>query len=257
MPLLERSGRNVRLTPAGEVLVRHANSLLAGVEEAEAELANVAAGTVAGVVRIAAFQSAFLRIVAPALRALSSSHPELRVEAAEVEVEQAAPALLLQQFDVVVGDEYEGQPRPVYADLQRDHLLRERIYVLLPTDHPLASRRNLHLSELTEVEWAVCQPGTGHREMHLRVCRQFGGFEPDLRYTSDDLLILLEMVRTAGAGAMLPELVLGAGHEGVAVRSMADVSVGREVFLLSRRSPTPAVLVVTDALHAAAAALGD
>src|SRR5215217_9422028 len=62
--LLERAGRNVRLTEAGQVLVRHAASLLDGVEAAEAELADLAAGQVAGVVRVAAFQSAFLRIVA-------------------------------------------------------------------------------------------------------------------------------------------------------------------------------------------------
>ncbi|MDX2974598.1 LysR family transcriptional regulator, partial [Kribbella solani] len=40
--LLERVGRNVRLTAAGEVLVRHASVLLEGVEAAEAELAAAA-----------------------------------------------------------------------------------------------------------------------------------------------------------------------------------------------------------------------
>ena len=50
--LLERSGRNVRLTEAGRVLVRHATSLLYGVEAAEAELAGIAAGHPAGVVRV-------------------------------------------------------------------------------------------------------------------------------------------------------------------------------------------------------------
>src|SRR5436190_21968935 len=54
--LLERVGRNVRLTAAGRVLVSHAASLLEGVEAAEAELASVAAGQLAGVVRVAAFQ---------------------------------------------------------------------------------------------------------------------------------------------------------------------------------------------------------
>ena len=42
--LLERVGRNVRLTAAGRVLVTHATHLLEGVESAEAELAAVAAG---------------------------------------------------------------------------------------------------------------------------------------------------------------------------------------------------------------------
>src|SRR5438270_3598917 len=57
-PVLERVGRNVRLTAAGQVLVRHASHLLEGVEAAEAEVASVVAGRVAGPVRIASFQSA-------------------------------------------------------------------------------------------------------------------------------------------------------------------------------------------------------
>src|SRR4029077_14723920 len=67
--LLERTGRNVRLTESGRVLVRHAATLLDGVEAAEAELASIAAGRPAGVVRVSAFQSAFLRIVRPGVGA--------------------------------------------------------------------------------------------------------------------------------------------------------------------------------------------
>src|SRR5918998_1591838 len=112
--LLERAGRGVRLTEAGRVIVRHAHALLDGVEAAEAELAALAAGRPAGAVRVASFQSAFLRIVAPAVAALAISHPDVRVEATELEVERAVPALRLQQLDAVVGDEYDGHPRPIH-----------------------------------------------------------------------------------------------------------------------------------------------
>ncbi len=253
-PLLERVGRNVRLTAAGQVLVRHASSLLEGVEAAEAELASVAAGRVAGVVRIASFQSAFLRIVAPAVRTLATTHPDIRVEATEAEVEQAAPALRLQQLDVVVGDEYDGQPRAVHADLHREPLLREQIRVVLPADHPEAAADRVPIARLADLPWACCQPGTGHREMQVRVCRELGGFEPDLRYSSDDFLILLELVRTTGAGALLPDLVLRHGAPGVVVRPPAEGSVGREVFLMTRRTQTPPVAAVADALRTAATA---
>ncbi len=251
-PLLERIGRNVRLTAAGQVLLRHTTALLEGVEAAEAELAAVAAGRVAGVVRIASFQSAFIRVVAPAIRSLASTHPAIRVEAAELEVEQAAPALRLQQLDVMVGDEYDGQPRAVHTDLHREHLLREQIRVVLPEDHPEAVAERVPIANLAGLAWAACQPGTGHREMHVRVCRELGGFEPDLRFSSDDFLILLELVRTTGAGALLPDLVLGHGAPGVAVRLPAEGDVGRAVFLLTRRTRTPAVAAVADALRQAA-----
>jgi DNA-binding transcriptional LysR family regulator len=251
-PLLERVGRNVRLTAAGEVLVRHATTLLDGVEAAEAELAAVAAGRVAGVVRIASFQSAFIRVVAPAIRRLAATHPDIRVEAAELEVEQAAPALRLQQLDVMVGDEYDGQPRAVHTDLHREPLLREHIRLVLPEDHPEAAADRVPIAHLADLPWAACQPGTGHREMHVRVCRELGGFEPDIRYSSDDFLILFELVRTTGAGALLPDLVIGAGAPGVAVRLPAEGDVGRAVFLLTRRTRTPAVAAVADALTEAA-----
>ena len=39
MPLLERTGRRVTLTPAGAVLVRHAETVLAALERATAALA--------------------------------------------------------------------------------------------------------------------------------------------------------------------------------------------------------------------------
>lgn len=251
-PLLERVGRNVRLTAAGQVLVRHASTLLEGVAEAEAELASVAAGRVAGVVRVASFQSAFLRMVAPAVRALADTHPDIRVEATEAEVEQAVPALRLQHLDLVVGDEYDGQPRPVHADLLREPLLREQIRLVLPEGHREAAADRVPITRLAGIPWAACQPGTGHHEMQLRVCREYGGFDPDLRYTSDDFLILLELVRTTGAAALLPDLVLRHGTPGIAVRIPAEASVGRAVFLLTRRAQTPAVAAVVQALRTVA-----
>jgi DNA-binding transcriptional LysR family regulator len=252
VPLLERSGRNVRLTDAGRVLVRHAASLLDGMEAAEAELAGIAAGRPAGVVRVSAFQSAFLRIVAPAIAALAGSHPDVRVEAAELEVEEGVPALRVRQLDAVVGDEYAEQPRPIHADLAREPLVREQVRLVMPAGHPLARRREVPMAWLAGAEWAACRAGTGHCEMQIRACRQLGGFEPDLRYASDDFLILLELVRTAGACALLPDLVLRHGAPGVAVRPLAEGSIGREVFLLTRATRTPAVEAVATALKAAA-----
>src|ERR671923_2523503 len=67
--LLERAGRGVRLTDAALVLVGHADALLDRAALAEADLA-AAAGTVAGRGRIAAFQSAALRLALPAMGAL-------------------------------------------------------------------------------------------------------------------------------------------------------------------------------------------
>jgi DNA-binding transcriptional LysR family regulator len=247
--LLERVGRRVRLTDAGRVVVKHADLLLEGMEAAEAEVAAVAAGRLTGTVRVGAFQSAFLNIVAPAVRELAERHPGIRVQASETEVEAALPALRLQQLDVLVGDEYDGQPRVVRPELEREPVLRERVNVVLSADHPRASAKRVRLSDLADLPWAACQPGTGHHEMHLRACREIGRFEPDVRYASDDLTILLELVRTTGAGALLPDLVIRSDAPGVVVRPLRSGGVGRQVFLLTRSARTPAVEAVSATLR--------
>jgi DNA-binding transcriptional LysR family regulator len=86
--------------------------------------------------------------------------------------------------------------------------------------------------------------------MHLRVCRERGGFEPDIRFHSDDLAIQLEMVRTTGASGLLPDLVLARGIEGIAAPLAAGGGIGREIFTVARRARTPAVDVVLAALSA-------
>jgi DNA-binding transcriptional LysR family regulator len=151
----------------------------------------------------------------------------------------------------VVGDEYDGHPGAVHADLDREPLLREHIQIVLPLDHPAADYDRVPLRRLARTPWAACQPGTGHRQMQLRVCRQLGGFEPDLRYSSDDSLILLELVRTAGAAALLPDLVIGYAAHGVAVRPPAERVLVREVYLLTRTNRSPAVAAVATALRTA------
>ena len=252
--LFERVGRNLRLTPAGELLATHANQLLGAAEIAEAEVAAVAAGQPVGTVRIASFQSAFLHIVTPAIATLARSHPGIRVEAVEAEIEESATAVSLQQIDVAVGDEYEGQPRELHPELHRETLLTEDILVVLPASHPAAASAEVSLRSLSESPWATCQPGTGHHRMSVAACRRAGGFEPEVAYYSDDLLILLQAVRLTGAVALLPSLALLDHGPGVVTRPIRRRPLTRQVYLLSRSRPTPTAQVAIGALRATAAA---
>src|ERR671939_1037603 len=120
--LLERAGRGVRLTDAALVLAGHAEALLERAALAEADLA-AAAGTVAGRARIAGFESVALRIALPAMAALARDAPRLRCELIEAEPEQALPALEIGDVDLVLGDEWQHQPRLLTTGLERHDLL--------------------------------------------------------------------------------------------------------------------------------------
>src|SRR5918995_3207169 len=138
--LLERAGRGVRLTDPALVLAEHADALLERADVAEADLA-AAAGTVTGRARIAGFQSVALRLALPAMEALAREAPGLRCEILELEPEEALPALALGDIDLVLGDEWQHQPRSLPAGRERHELMRDRVRLVLPSRHP-ATRKH-------------------------------------------------------------------------------------------------------------------
>src|ERR687886_837459 len=132
--LLERAGRGVRLTDPALVLVEHANALLERAAIAEADLA-AATGTITGRGRIAGFQSVALNLALPAMQALAREAPRLRCELLELEPEEAVPALALGDLDLVLGDEWQHQPRRLPDGVERRELMSDRVRLVLPARH--------------------------------------------------------------------------------------------------------------------------
>jgi DNA-binding transcriptional LysR family regulator len=256
--LLERSGRGVRLTDAALVLARHAEALLERAALAEADLA-AASGAVTGRVRIAAFQSAAIRLALPAIEALAHDAPALRCELVEAEPEQALPALALGDLDLVLGDEWQHQPWRLPAGLERRELLREPVRVVLPAGHPAARRhrRTLPLAELARDAWTTGHPGIAWEEMVQRTCRAHGGFEPDIRHRTNDAIVSLALVARGLAVTMLPDLVLPDPHPGIALRRIAGDPAARAVFSVTRAADAarPSTQALVAAVQEAVAAL--
>src|SRR5439155_9465046 len=147
----------------------HAEALLERAALAESDLA-AAAGTVAGRVRIAGFQSVSMRLVLPAMEALGRAAPRLRCELVEAETEQSLPALAVGDVDFVLGDEWEHQPLTMASGIDRHDLFADPLYVLLPSGHPAARRHRdaVPLAELAEDVWAAGYAGIGRAAMVQR-----------------------------------------------------------------------------------------
>ena len=258
VPLLERAGRGVRLTDAALVLVAHADELLERANRAEADLA-AASGTVAGRVRIGAFQSVMLRLAIPAVTALRGTASQLRCEVIEAEPEDALPQLALGDLDFVLADEWHHQPRRMPDAIERHDLLRDVVRVVLPARHPAARRHEheLPLSELAGEHWATGHPQMGWEDMTERTCRERGGFAPDIRARANDANVTLALVRAGLAVALLPELPLPERRTGLAIRSIAGGPIERAIFAATRTSDAarPSTQAVLDAIRTAAAAI--
>ena len=209
-------------------------------------------------VRVATFQSAGLFLLAPALRWLAERHPALRVEVTDAEPELTMPTLALGGLDVVLADEYPFHPRPPDERLHLEPLLEERFRLVLPVDHPAArSGAPIPLSALAGDVWAAGKADTHYAELTIRACRALGGFEPDIRHRSNDLLMLLALVANGLAVTLLPDLVRPDREPGAVARDIAEDPLTRTVSGVIRRGSErrPAISALLEALRETAAGL--
>ena len=199
--LIEKAGRGVRLTDPGLVLAEHADALLRRTALAEADLA-AAANEIAGRGRIAAFQSAAFKLALPAIAQLRDTAPRLRCELFEAEPETALPALALGDLDIVIGDEWDNQPWPLADHLTRYALLHDPV-MLVGSTAPLPT--------LADQAWAAGHPNMAWTDVVRRICREHGGFEPDIRHRSNDANVALALAAAGLALTLLPQFVLPPG----------------------------------------------
>ena len=138
--LLERPGgpRPVSLTEAGELLLRHADAIVARLAAARADLQALAAGQ-AGTLRIGIFQSVGERILPDVLRRFAASWPKVELALTE----SASDAELLELVE-------RGELDLTFADLpltdgpfESVELIRDPYVLVVPAGSPLAQRGTL------------------------------------------------------------------------------------------------------------------
>src|SRR4051794_7206986 len=209
---------------------------------------------ITGTLRVATIQSPGLYLLAPALQRLAAAHPALRVEVSDAEPETTMPALALGTLDLVIADEYPFLPRPPDPRIDSEPLLEERFRVILPRTHPLAAEGGpVALAALREEAWAAGKEGSAYGELTIRACRALGGYEPQVRHRSNDLLMLLTLVAAGQGVTLLPDLVRTDREPRVVARDVAEAPLTRTVFSAIRRGSArrPALLALRAALRAA------
>ena len=137
--LIEREPRGVRLTPAGEVLVRHTERVIAQLAAADEELQEVAAQA-RGRLRIGSFATAAGTIVPRAVAAFRQLRPAIEVEISLLDPHESIPAVRRGDLEIAITEEGGFESEVDTDGLQIEHLLDDHMWVSLPVDHPLATR---------------------------------------------------------------------------------------------------------------------
>jgi DNA-binding transcriptional LysR family regulator len=240
--LVQRVGRGIRLTQAGQLLAARAAEILGRIEAADAEL-SAHVGLTAGTVRLAGFSSAIASLVPRAVAGLAGRHPGLQITLTDAHPPDALELLRTGKVEVAIifrYDETEAEP----AGVRLHHLLDDPLYLL-------STRRGRKLAALRDATWIA---GCDRCRSHLLSLCADEGFEPRIGYSSDDMVVMQELVAAGLGVTTLPGLALRAHRaEGVVASELRGSQ--RHVYAATYGEPPdpPAIAAVLAALAEAAA----
>lgn len=221
--LLDREPGGLRLTPAGEVLLAHADAVAERLELARAQLAELASDTR---LRIGAFPSALAALVPTAIARLRATTPGAEATAEEGATVELAEHVRRGRLHLAVGFQDASQPRREHSGTERRDLLREPFLVAVWPGHPLARRKRIPLAALAEEPW-VAPSDSG---MIAAACRA-AGFTMRLTMISRDPLANRALVARGLAVSLVPRLLAGE-FAGTELRPLAGPGPERDVYAL-------------------------
>jgi DNA-binding transcriptional LysR family regulator len=248
--LLDRTSRGVELTGAGLLLCERADAILDVLALARADLDRLH-GAVYGPLRLATVSSAAATIVSNAVLVLRATQPGIAVSVVAAEPTQSLALLHAGDVDIAVVDEYDAAPFALPDQFQAKDLCSEELVVIAPEG--VLPGGPIRLADLAGLDW-VMPPGEAACGAAVRAACRRKGFEPRVRWETDDMLLLQRAVAAGHGVAVLPRLaVAGAAH--VDLRELVEPRIQRTLRTLVRTgwSDRPVVRAMRAALADASA----
>jgi DNA-binding transcriptional LysR family regulator len=254
LKLIERQGRGVKLTHAGELLVAHTGRMLHILDEARSDMARLKE-VISGELRIAAFPTVACALLLQVIKSLQVSHPCLDLVLNELEPAEGLAALGSWNADLALVDDLYLKPLGPYKSVERVHVLDDTLHALLPDDHHLAGRSSLAIADLKHERWALDSAASFYAEFLLDLCHR-AGFDPKVNASCCGSEMVLAMVSSGCSVTVIPGLRLAQPLEHVvAVKILPEI--GRRIFVAFRKGDRkhPAIQLCVAQIRLAAAAL--
>jgi LysR family cyn operon transcriptional activator len=225
--LLDRSGRTVKVTEAGQAYIAHARRALFELESGRRAIHDV--GDLSrGAVRLAMTPTFTAYLIGPLVAAFHARFPAIKVNVLEMSMDTIAAAIEADEVDLGIAFELAR-----CADIDSVPLFTESLRVVVADHHPWAGRDALDVRSLAEGELALLSKNFVTR-VHIDNYLQASQVAPKVAVEVNTISALVEIVRHSNLLTILPEAIAGQAA-GLRNLPLAPPPPPRTVMLLRRK----------------------
>ena len=203
-PLFARTGRNVRLTEAGEIFLLHARQSMRSLELAQEEIADLQ-GVRRGTLRIGALFSFSQELIPKWLVIFNNAHPNVQVQVQSGTPDEIEQAILSGAVDFAL-----SFLPPDSSDIESDTLFKEEIVVAVAKENCLCEKKQLDYKDLGSLPFALPArrgASTVRRIVDERLAEE--KIEPKVLVEMNDIHALLTIAEQGNAATILSRTAIG------------------------------------------------
>jgi LysR family cyn operon transcriptional activator len=212
VPLFQRRGKRILLTPRGLIFQEHARSILHQLENFLQEL-NSEPGELRGTLHLGVIPVLNVPLVPRLLGSFAADHPGISVTVEEISSTEIETALEEGRMDVGLGFLTRHSPNLRYERLCTD----EFAFIVAP-NHPWANRRLIDFSKLHQQRLLQLPDSFVMRRMTDEICRKHG-IRPHVIAEINAIETLLRSLGPLQAAALMPKIAL-LGRESLKLRAI-------------------------------------
>lgn len=196
--LFARRGRSISLTRYGAAFLRQTERALDAIETGRRDVLELASAD-AALVSLGFLRTLGAALVPRLVRRFAEDHPNVRFTFAQNNG-VALEAMLLAgdvAMTLTVGP-------PVHPALLWERVTTQRLVLIVPPDHRLATRRSVKLTELRDETFLSFKPGHAVRDFTDDLCRR-DGFTPRIAFEADESNSIRGFVNAGFGIALVPQ----------------------------------------------------
>jgi len=199
--LLDRSGRTVRLTDAGEVYAHHARLALGELDAGERAVHDVH-DLSRGHLRVATTPTFTSYLIGPLVHRFRSAHPSITLTVREMTQDRIEADLIADRLDL--GIAFAG---PHAAGIDHTPLFTETLGLVVGSRHPFRrARRPLPAGQLAHEQLGLLS-GDFATRLHIDTYFAEHGIAPRIAVEANSISALLEFVRLGSLATVLPDAI--------------------------------------------------
>jgi LysR family transcriptional activator of glutamate synthase operon len=227
--LFLQKGRNLQLTPVGQLFLKRAEVILSDLERAVLEVHEFL-DPEKGEVRLGFPHSLGISLIPEVVSAFRKKYPNVKFRFKQGMYPSLIRDLVKGEVDLAFVSPCPEQHEHVTGEI----VLTEELFAILPPNHPLAGEEAIDLIQLKDESFVVFSPGYSLRPIVVDACRE-AGFSPIIGFEGEETDTIRGLVAAGMGVSLLPEMALfETGHLQPAKVRLRSQHVTRTVGLIYR-----------------------